>query len=57
MVLFLLISICQAYGSNLCREFTPDQMVPDFDMEQFYGVWFPVYTTKSTPYVWGICPI
>ena len=51
------VSEVQAYGEKMCRTFTDDQLPQNFDMTKFYGNWFPMWTSKDSPFIYGLCPI
>jgi hypothetical protein len=52
-VILALVGTVFAYGDNMCRQFKDDDIVQDFHPDQFYGFWFPKYTTASNPYLYG----
>ena len=41
----------------MCRKFTDEEMVKDFKPDQFYGNWFPMWTSSDNPYLYGQCPV
>ena len=57
LVLGFLIANLNAYGTNMCRTFSEEELVKDFDFAKFLGNWFPKFTSKDSPYVFGQCPI
>ena len=57
IVIALLFANSNAYGVNRCRSFTDDQLVKDFDVDDFSGQWFPLYESRFTRYPKGLCPV
>ena len=50
------IASVDAYIKNNCRNLTDDQLVKDFDLDDFSGQWFPLYQSKGYE-VSGRCPV
>ena len=46
-----------AYRGNFCRNFSDDQLVKNFDFDQFSGQWYPIYRSKDIRTLTGQCPV
>ena len=56
MMMAMAVVGAQAYITNRCRQFTDDQLVEDFNLDEFTGTWYPICQSETMD-VDGKCPV
>lgn len=60
IVIFALLfmsELANAYGRNQCRAFSEDQLVKDFNLDDFSGEWFPLFMSRDSRILLERCPV